>query len=146
VITNHRCKKVQLKTFCWILYKSKINFGMMIIIIFDSFRIICLCNWFKSQLEYKRSLNFVRVMCKPNLTDADFLNLSCIHTNKKKSHITSAFKTTQPPHTKLTACNICNGLPSSKQNLCILSVLFRRIVFQINFNQSLITNECFRSN
>jgi len=41
---------------------------------------------------------------------------------------------------------ICIGLPSfPNTNTSILSALSRKIVFHINFNQSVITKESFRS-
>jgi len=41
---------------------------------------------------------------------------------------------------------VCNGLPSIKQNLCILSALICRIVFWINCFQSMIINKSFKCN
>jgi len=53
---------------------------------------------------------------------------------------------TWPQQTKFSGCNLqIDGLPSYKSDPSILSVLFRKIVFQINVNQSIITQESFRS-
>jgi len=45
------------------------------------------------------------------------------------------FKTMQPPQTKFTECNL-QYTAVNKHDPNILRVLFRKIVFQINLNQS----------
>jgi len=56
------------------------------------------------------------------------------------------FKTTQTiTHRQNSRRESYNGLLSIKHNPSIVSVLCRKIVFQINFKQSVITNESFRS-
>jgi len=55
------------------------------------------------------------------------------------------FQNYAAPHRQNSRRESCNGLPSIKHDPSILSVLVQKNCPQINFNQSIIVSESFRS-